>query len=473
MSDELKGIVAETLTRDDVHAAFDELVLMPDHGAIDVACAGVVANYADGDSVNPLLVGASGCGKSEIIRALFDVENVHPLSTLTPNTLLSGFDRNRNHDDDHMSASLLLQIGKFGILAFKDLTTVLTMGREARSEIIGQLREVADGHASKQFGTGEWVTWEGKLGLVAGVTPIIDEQHSFLAVMGERFALYRVPQVPRRALARRALAKRGLEPKLRENIRKTVAGFLGQFRDCGPLDFPDKFNEPLIELADVVTRARSGVARGGYSRELLYLPDPEAPTRFAKQIAQLGAALLRIGVSEAEMWRLVRKIGWDSVPAVRCFVLDVLTRNDEAATKAMLTEETGLPKSTVDRVAEDLTVLGLVDRHKNDAGHWQYAAAEDAYVYRSNSGYPEKLDPPHGVAEGSLQGGSDISGKQHSSTGFEDSPGLDASPNGHLDCPVCNTPKLVAKVVGGVVYGQCGHILADLASAPADAGGWD
>jgi hypothetical protein len=190
-----------------VHDAFDELLLMPDHGAIDVALAGVVANYATGDPVWPLLVGAPGCGKSEIVSAVVRAEAVWTLSSLTPQTLLSGFERKG------APASLLLQIGEFGILAFNDLTTVLTMHREARAEIIGQLREVADGRTEKSFGNGLRICWSGKLGLIAGVTPIIDEQHAFLAVMGERFVLWRMPEVTRRDLARRSLARRGNEPE--------------------------------------------------------------------------------------------------------------------------------------------------------------------------------------------------------------------------------------------------------------------
>ncbi len=133
---------------EEVVAAFDELLLLPDHGAVYVALAGIVANYAEGDVVWPLLVGPSGCGKSELITAVTSAPGVWPLSSLTPQTLLSGFERKGE------PASLLLQIGAFGILAFKDLTTVLTMHREARSQIIGQLREVADGKTEKSFGNG-------------------------------------------------------------------------------------------------------------------------------------------------------------------------------------------------------------------------------------------------------------------------------------------------------------------------------
>src|SRR5262245_28712178 len=45
---------------DNVLAAFEELLLMHDHGGVLVALAGIVSNYADGDPVWPLLVGPPG-----------------------------------------------------------------------------------------------------------------------------------------------------------------------------------------------------------------------------------------------------------------------------------------------------------------------------------------------------------------------------------------------------------------------------
>jgi hypothetical protein len=369
---------------EEVLATFDELLLMPDHGAILVALAGVVANYSSGDPVWPLLVGPPACGKSEIVTSLTDAPGVWSLSSLTPQTLLSGYE----HERDGRPASLLKQIGAFGILAFKDLTTVLTMHREARGQIIGQLREVADGKTEKSFGNGLRLEWEGKLGFVAGVTPIIDEQHSFIAVMGERFLLYRLPAVSRRDIARISLARRGHEPELRERIRATVGDFLEQFLECGRLELPISFHEPLIELSDTVTRARSGVPRDGYSRELQYLPEPEAPTRLAKQLAQLGAGLLKMGVDQAETWRLLRKAGWDSVPAVRCSLLECLNLQSSPVTLSVLEEETGLPRKTVERLVEDLVVLKLAHRVK-DAGKWYVEASSIAREYWDSELSPE------------------------------------------------------------------------------------
>jgi hypothetical protein len=385
---------------EEVLAAFDELLLLPDHGAVLVALAGVVANYATGDPVWPLLVGPPGSGKTEIVNSITSAPGVWALSSLTPQTLLSGFERKGE------PASMLLQIGEFGILAFKDLTTVLTMHREARAQIIGQLREVADGKTEKSFGNGLRLEWAGKMGFLAGVTPIIDEQHTFLSVMGERFVLCRLPEVSRREIARRSLARRGHEPELRNRIRATVGDFLEQFRDCGRLELPESFHEPLITLTDIITRARSGVPRDGYSRELLYLPEPEAPTRLAKQLAQLGAALLTIGVDEAETWRLLRKIGWDSVPAVRCAVIDALSRLAKPVPLAELEQETGLPDKTVRRVVEDVVALRLARRTKTN-NKWYVEQSPIAHEYWTSEHLPETSE---GV-QGQLSDASDISGK--------------------------------------------------------------
>lgn len=143
----------------------------------------------------------------------------------------------------------------------------------------------------------------------------------------------------------------------------------------GYLQLPGEFTEPLIELADVVTRARSAVARDYQSRDVLYLPEPEAPTRFAKQVAQLMAAMLAIGVDESEAWRVGRKVGWDSVPAVRTTVLRLLSREPGELTRAELAGQTGLPQTTVVRVTEDLAMLELATQRKNESGHWMIAAS--------------------------------------------------------------------------------------------------
>jgi hypothetical protein len=51
-----------------VLGAFEDLLLLPDHGAVYTALAGVVANYADGDVFSPLLVGPPGAASRRSSR---------------------------------------------------------------------------------------------------------------------------------------------------------------------------------------------------------------------------------------------------------------------------------------------------------------------------------------------------------------------------------------------------------------------
>jgi hypothetical protein len=150
---------------------------------------------------------------------------------------------------------------------------------------------------------------------------------------------------------------------------------------------PESFGEPLVGLADIITRARSAVPRD-YNGNLSYVPEPEAPTRLPKQLAQLGAAALAVGASTDETWRLLKKVGWDSVPAVRCSVLNCLARQDEPVPLSVVQEETDLPERTARRVVEDVVVLGLARREK-DSGKWLVRQSEITHEYWAGEALPE------------------------------------------------------------------------------------
>src|SRR5262249_19626498 len=159
-------------------------------------------------------------GKTEVIRSLGAVPDVFPLSSLTPQTFASGFERKG------VETSLLPKItGK--TITMKDFGTVLTMYREKKGEILAQLREIYDGSVTKEWGNGKSLSWVGKVGLLAGVTPIIDREYSLNQILGERFLLYRVKSAPTRDLARRAIQQQSTwEQKQRETLRAAVAAYL-------------------------------------------------------------------------------------------------------------------------------------------------------------------------------------------------------------------------------------------------------
>jgi hypothetical protein len=161
----------------EVHAAFGAWLELPPaeqgppHECVDMALATVIANRMDGDPLWVFLVAPPSGGKTEVIRALDEAGDVYPLSSLTAQTFASGFERKGTE------TSLLPKIdGK--TLTMKDFGTVLTMYREKKAEILAQLREIYDGGFIKEFGNGKTFRWSGKVGLLAGVTPIIDREYA-------------------------------------------------------------------------------------------------------------------------------------------------------------------------------------------------------------------------------------------------------------------------------------------------------
>jgi hypothetical protein len=74
-----------------------------------------------------------------------------------------------------------------GIFLAKDFTSVLSMRREKRGAILGQLREIHDGEFKRDFGTGESKIWKGRVTIVAAVTPVLDQFYAVFSVLGERF----------------------------------------------------------------------------------------------------------------------------------------------------------------------------------------------------------------------------------------------------------------------------------------------
>jgi hypothetical protein len=84
-----------------------------------------------------------------------------------------------------------------------------------------------------------------------------------------------------------------------------------------------------------------------------------------------------MGVDRQETWRLLDKAGWDSVPAVRKTILRCLHSAQLSLSHAQIEEGTGLPQTTISRTVEDLQLLDLVHRSKDERGHWYVDLAED------------------------------------------------------------------------------------------------
>jgi hypothetical protein len=343
----------------------------PDMGAVEFVLGTVAANLMPGDPVWGLLVGAPSSGKTEILNAIVGLPNVHPTATLTEPSLLSGTPKREKAKD--AKGGLLRVIGDSGIILCKDFGSVINQQKDTQATTLAALREIYDGSWTRHVGTdgGRTLHWSGKVGLVGGCTPAIDRRHAVMATMGERFIFYRLVVEDDAALARAALEHIGCEAKMRAELAAAVAGlFAGLNFTREPRPLSEDERKALINLACYIVRCRSAAERSGYTQEIELIPDPEAPGRLTLVLARLLAGLDLIGLDRAEAWRVVQRVGLDSMPALRRKVIDVLAARGTMTT-ANVALSAAYPTQTARRQLEELACYGVVDRAKQgNADTW-------------------------------------------------------------------------------------------------------
>jgi hypothetical protein len=366
----------------DVEATFSRWLQMKDAEPLRVALATVAANRLPGDPSWQFLVAPPSGLKTEIIRSLNGIPEIYPLSTITAQTFASGFVTKGRRDP-----SLLYKLdGR--VLTMKDFTSVLSLNYDKRTEILGQLREIYDGAYHKEFGNGHVVDWTGKIGLVAGVTPVLDMQYTVNQMLGERFLLYRLKADAPLTVARRAIEQRGKELPMRDELRGAVHDFFAQL-EAHEVPLQEGLLERLSALACLTARARSAVL-WDHQGEMSYVPGPEGPARLAKQFSALGAglALIRGGSSVTlEDYATLYKVALDTMPAQRTTMLNVLRQDETALTTATVAERSRYPTATARRYLEELTAVDLVDRELGGGGrpdHWRLSQLASQWLEQAS-----------------------------------------------------------------------------------------
>jgi hypothetical protein len=348
-------------------AVFDRWLYLPDKTPLYAVLGTIAANLLPGDPVWLMLVGPPGGGKSELLQSLTKLEYVRTAGTLTEASLLSGSAQKDKAKDAR--GGLLREIGDFGIVVAKDFGSILSLNRDARSQLLAALREVFDGSWTRLVGTdgGRTLHWEGKIGFIGGCTQSIDRHHAVIGAMGERFIYLRLPAMDAGQQALRAMEHGGREKQMRQELAAAVSALFehGTPGDPKPLDAADR--ERLVSLSTFTVRARSAVERDGYTREIELVPEPEAPSRLVLVLCRLLAGLDAIGLDREQAWPILTKVSLDSVPALRLLLLAALRNVDQEDTST-IAARVDYPRNTAARALEDLAAHKLVKRHPQGQG---------------------------------------------------------------------------------------------------------
>lgn len=358
---------------DEAVATFRHWLHLPNPRPLYVAWGAAAANRLPGDPVWLLLVGASGAGKTEIVRSFNSLQEIVEVSTITETGLLSGTSGRDRAED--ATGGLLRQIGAMGTVAVRDFTSVLSMDRDQLGRILAALREIYDGRWQRHIGAdgGRVLEWEGKLGLLGGVTGYIDRHFSVMAQMGERLLLHRLRSGELEPTVKRALGTVGLEEQMRSELTAATGGvFAAAGENYRPRDLTDVERDVLIAVAILVARGRAGVFR--YGSRIEAVVDPEVPTRLARQLLTLARGMDSIGVPWSEAWPATLAVALGCIPDIRARALLALYRGDRPLSTTDLAQGLHRPTNTVRYALEDLDAhrLATVTRQgQGRANLWQ------------------------------------------------------------------------------------------------------
>ena len=337
-----------------------------DIDALDAELAAAAVQNLDGDLLWLLLVSGSGNAKTESVQALQGA-GAHVVSTIaSQGALLSGTQKRDRSAD--ASGGLLRQIGQQGVLVIKDVTSILSMGRELRAEVMAALREIYDGRWVRTVGTdgGRTLEWHGRIAVIGAVTTAWDAAHAVIATMGDRFVLLRMDSTTERINAgRRAIANTGSEEKMRAELATAVADVLAGASRSG-IELDDEETGTLLAAADLVTLARTGV-EFNYRGDVIDAHAPEMPTRFAKQLAQVVRGGVAVGMRREDAMRLAIRCARDSMPPIRLAILDYLAGHPNSFTTEVR-KGIDKPHATVDRQLQALHMLGAVGCEEVEVG---------------------------------------------------------------------------------------------------------
>ncbi len=364
------------VTLDEVLATVRESLYLPDPTALYVVLGTYAANRIPGDPVWTLLVGPPSAGKTELLHALHCQHDTHAVSTFTEAGLLSG-SQSRSSD---ATGGLLDRLGTFGVLVCKDFTSFLSEGDETRAGLMAALREIYDGAWTRHLGSsgGHSREWHGKVGLIGGVTDVIDAHIDVLGEMGPRFCFYRLPDLTYTETQQAievAAGKANRADAARDAIANVVHELLaGLDFDTRPADGPEPVIPELRDVAHFAAAARSPVPRDRWGA-ITFVPRQERPMRLYLQLVQLARGLLAIGLDDDLALGVLRTVALDGIPRFRRLVLEHVGAA-RAPTTRTIQDALGMDAVAIPNALEDLAALGLVNRSSETSSnepHWSWA----------------------------------------------------------------------------------------------------
>jgi len=337
---------------------------LEDDAALDILFATVLSLWIPGDRVWLFLIAPPGGSKTELLRAVSGLPEAYTLSSLTPQSFISGMTRDASVD-------LLPKLDQ-KVLIIKDFTVILSQAPYDQNAIFGQLRDIYDGYYQKTFGSVGLKGYHSSFVLLAAVTPAIDRYRIVHQALGERFLKLRLRHKGL-SIIERACEVMGKEDVMRDELSGATHTLFDQLRKGGrgnPRNLKASLKKKLIALAHLTATFRSTVERDHF-HQVMQKPQPELGTRLVKQLGTLLISLARLRNEKPEdVYEMVVRVAHDTIPPERAIVIEVLEAANDSVPTGLVSSETRIPHSTIAERLDDMWMLDIVIKEGGKPNYW-------------------------------------------------------------------------------------------------------
>lgn len=321
-------------------------LVIDDWQGVDIFLAAVATHWVPGNMLWFRIIGASGSGKSELLRSLeCNQEEVISADSFTPGAVRGGYLKD---------SPRMLELWNDKIVVTKDFASMITKKKEDRAEVFGLLRSAYDGTLSAFYGSDDaHVKLEFHFDWILASTPVIERQRSLEAELGSRFIdlKWETPYDEKAAIIS-AMSGDSSSSSFRKLLGEQMTNFINIAKDKQSLSYVP--SDWLAEMAMIAAKLRTPVYRD-IKHEIYDIPTPEIGTRFGQGLQRIVKGLSMIGIEEYKPY--VKRLALDCLSKVRRVIVEQ-TLEDPTSSPKTLSEKLGVSLDTIYIAKEDLKMLG-------------------------------------------------------------------------------------------------------------------
>ena len=335
---------------------FTDYFEIDDIQALDIVLAAATAHkIAGGEMLWLRIIGASGTGKTELLRTLADQSGYcTTMESITPAAIRRGYQFKK--EAEHQQP--LLERLKGSLVITKEFAVILTKDMDTQKEVFGLLRGVHDGMLDADYGSEEGhLHQETHFDWILGTTQFVERQRQLEQLLGSRFIELRWGRpIESNVAVDKAIGNDGSLTKIRQGLVEVMADLI-----INAIVFPKPKLDYLASLSNVAALLRTPVERDTRTNEIYDIPDIELGTRFGQAMMRVARGLLMLGVPQNELRPYLTRMVMDCMNKKRASVvgawLSGVTKQQDIA------DDTNMSVAYVNRTIDDLRILGWTNSH--------------------------------------------------------------------------------------------------------------